>query len=258
MVVSKSFASRRLRPNQPRVRSTTQRRGSTSKPLAWSDRLTISSVHWPSPARAVSRFLAGVSAVRKDVTQPGEEIADRCQHSRRPVAILDVGCVHLGADQMPTGVSDDMALAALDLFARVVTARTPAFGGLDRLAIDHSGRGAGFATLAFAGNLQQKEIDLLPQTLFLPRVKVVLHGRPLRKIARQQTPRTRRSQNIQQSLHNLPQLYFSGSAQYFLGRHMGLNQGPFRIRHIACVTKLFASILTASGFGPHVVSPRAC
>src|SRR5215472_18392476 len=117
---------------------------------------------------------------------------------------------------MPTGVSDDMALAALDLFARVVTARTPAFGGLDRLAIDHSGRGAGFATFAFAGNLQEKEIDLLPQPLFLPRVKIVLHRRPLWKIARQQTPRTRRSQNIQESLDNLAQLDFSRSPQYFL------------------------------------------
>jgi hypothetical protein len=189
------------------------------------------------------------------VTQPGEEIADRRQNPRRPVAILDVGGVHLGANQMPTGVRDDMALAALDLFARVVTSRTSAFGGLDRLAIDHSGRGAGFATFAFAGHLQEKEIDLLPQTLFLPRVKVVLYRRPLRKIARQQTPRTRRSQNIQESLHNPPQLYFSGSSQHFLGRHVGLNQSPFRIRHITCVTKIFAPILTASGFSPHVVAP---
>jgi hypothetical protein len=57
---------------------------------------------------------------------------------RRLVAILDVGGVHLGTDQMPTGVSDDMALAALDLFARVVASRTPAFGCLDRLAITTS------------------------------------------------------------------------------------------------------------------------
>ena len=89
----------------------------------------------------------------------------------------------------------------------------------------------------------------------LPRVKVVLHRRPLRKIARQQTPRTRRSQNIQQSLHNPPQLYFSRSPQHFLDRHVGRNQGPFRIRHITCVTQIFAPILTASGFSPHVVAP---
>src|SRR5215471_15887530 len=110
-----------------------------------------------------------------------------------------------------------MALAAPDFFARVVTARTAAFGRLDRLAIDYPGRRACLPTLAFTGHLQEKEIDTLPQTIFLPRVKVVLHGRPFRKIARQQTPWTRRSQNIQQRLHNLPQLYFAGSPQHSLG-----------------------------------------
>jgi len=52
MVRSKSLASLRLRPSQAKVRSTTQRRGSSSKPLAWSDRLTISSVHVPIFASA--------------------------------------------------------------------------------------------------------------------------------------------------------------------------------------------------------------
>jgi len=150
-----------------------------------------------------------------------------------------------------------MAFAALDLFARVVTARTAAFRGLDRLAIDDPGRGAGFAILAFAGHLQEKEIDPLPQAIFLPRVEVVLHRSPLGEIARQQTPRTRRSQNVQQSLDNLPQLYLSRSPQLLLRRHVGLDQRPFRIGQITCVTKIFAPILTASGFSPHVVSPRA-
>jgi len=39
---SQSLASRRHRPSQPMVRSTIQRMGSTTKPLAWSERLTIS------------------------------------------------------------------------------------------------------------------------------------------------------------------------------------------------------------------------
>ena len=39
---SKSLARRRLRPNQEKVRSTTQRRGRTTKPFMSSLRLTIS------------------------------------------------------------------------------------------------------------------------------------------------------------------------------------------------------------------------
>ena len=51
---SKSFARRRLRPSQPKVRSITQRPitqrlGTTSKPSACGGRLTISSLS-PAPA----------------------------------------------------------------------------------------------------------------------------------------------------------------------------------------------------------------
>ena len=47
IVASKSFARRRFRLSQAMVRSTTQRRGSGSKPTAASDRLTMSRVHCP-------------------------------------------------------------------------------------------------------------------------------------------------------------------------------------------------------------------
>lgn len=56
MDFSQSFASRRHRPNQPKVRSTTQRRGRTSKPFAVSERLMISRFHWPHPRSAFRNF----------------------------------------------------------------------------------------------------------------------------------------------------------------------------------------------------------
>ena len=55
-VVSKSLARRRLRLSQAKVRSTTQRRGSTTNPAA-SERLTISIVHRPILSRAVSSLV---------------------------------------------------------------------------------------------------------------------------------------------------------------------------------------------------------
>lgn len=48
MVRSKSLANRRHLSSQANVRSTTHRRGKTSKPLALSDRLMISSVNVPT------------------------------------------------------------------------------------------------------------------------------------------------------------------------------------------------------------------
>ena len=49
MVRSQSLASRRQRPSHAKVRSTTQRRGNSTKPLAVSERLMISSVQSPCP-----------------------------------------------------------------------------------------------------------------------------------------------------------------------------------------------------------------
>jgi len=50
--LSQAFARRRQRPSQAKVRSTTHLRGSTTKPLATSERLTISMVHSPWPTSA--------------------------------------------------------------------------------------------------------------------------------------------------------------------------------------------------------------
>src|SRR5215210_2627428 len=55
-VVSQSLASLRQRPSHAKVRSTTQRRGSTSKPEAMSERLTISRVQHPIFASAPFSF----------------------------------------------------------------------------------------------------------------------------------------------------------------------------------------------------------
>src|SRR6266511_3548114 len=53
---SKSLASRRLRPNQAKVRSTTQRRRSgLNVPKLW-ERVTIEIVHLPKSASAASSF----------------------------------------------------------------------------------------------------------------------------------------------------------------------------------------------------------
>lgn len=52
IMASQSLARRRQRPSQAKVRSTTHRRGSTSKPLAVSDRFMSSMVHLPISTRA--------------------------------------------------------------------------------------------------------------------------------------------------------------------------------------------------------------
>ena len=176
MVASKSLARRRLRPSQAKVRSTTQRRGRTLKPVTSSLRLTISSVHWPifsTPGQdlearhvvaslddlqrpladlfqRLAEFRSGVVAIGEDVAQPGEGPSDRGEQRRRTVAVLDMGGVNHASDEPPAGVGEDMALAPLNQLAGVEPARAAAFRGFHRLAVDHTGGRAGLSALGLA------------------------------------------------------------------------------------------------------------
>src|SRR5215469_16941218 len=77
-----------------------------------------------------------------------------------------------------------------DLLGRIVTARPAAFGRLDRLTVDHSGRWARIAARRFASLQQQVKIDGLKQAVVTPVVEIALHGGERRKVLRQHSPLT--------------------------------------------------------------------
>ena len=70
------------------------------------------------------------------MTQPWESIDDPGEHQWGAVAILDVGGVDHGVDQIALGVGEDVSFAPLDLFACIVTTRPSGFRGFDALAVD--------------------------------------------------------------------------------------------------------------------------
>src|SRR5207245_7508618 len=88
---SKSLARRRFRPNQEKVRSTTQRRGRTTKPFMSSLRLTISMRSSGTFAAAAST--CQVAAIVPDQFEPGEAPSYLVEHQPGAVAILDRGRV---------------------------------------------------------------------------------------------------------------------------------------------------------------------
>ena len=127
MDFSQYLANLRHRPNQAKVRSTTQRRGKTSKPSALSERLMISIVQSPRCFKVPRRFRPAIGAVGEDVMQPGAGLADGLGHRRRPVAVLDLGAMDDQAKQQADGIDEDVALAALDAFARIQARYSDAF-----------------------------------------------------------------------------------------------------------------------------------
>jgi hypothetical protein len=75
--------------------------------------------------RGQRRFelLAGIGGVGEHVTQPRKGMADSFEHGRSAVAVLDISRVHHRADEKPSCVRQQMALAAFDLLAGIVAAR---------------------------------------------------------------------------------------------------------------------------------------
>src|SRR4249920_989960 len=92
------------------------------------------------------------------------------------------------ADQQSAGVGEDVSLAAVDLLAGVEAARTTRLAGLDRLAIDHPGRGARLAPGHLARLHQQVVVDQFPPSIVPPLVEIALYGRKRRKVLGEHPP----------------------------------------------------------------------
>ena len=122
-------------------------------PTAWKDHETPVGIGpfddlegpFADPAQRLPEFVASIAAIGKHMAQPREAVDDLGQHQRCAVAVLDVGGVDHGVDQVALSVGDDVALAALDLLARIIATRTPGFGGFNALAVDDPGTGRGIA-----------------------------------------------------------------------------------------------------------------
>ena len=69
-------------------------------------------------AQGIPELFARIATIGKDMAQPREATDDLGQHQRRAIAILDIGSMDHGMDQIAIGVGQDVALASLDLLPR--------------------------------------------------------------------------------------------------------------------------------------------
>ena len=67
----------------------------------------------------------GVAAVGEDRLDQGEGAAREAQDALGAVAVLDVGGMDLDGQQAAVGVGQDVALASVDAFSRVVAFESP-------------------------------------------------------------------------------------------------------------------------------------
>jgi hypothetical protein len=67
----------------------------------------------------------GIAERGEDSLDEGERPAGSFQHALGAVAILDIGGVNLDREQSAVGVSQDVTLAPVDLFAGVIAFEPP-------------------------------------------------------------------------------------------------------------------------------------
>ena len=202
-------------------------------------------------AQGVAQLVAGIATIGEQVSQPREAMDDLGEQKRRAVTILDIGGVDDGMDQIALGVGQDMALAAFDLLAGIIAARTTALGGLDALAVDDAGAGRGFAAMDLAHGHQQRMIQRLPQPVVAPQVKPAPDGRYRREAWWQHPPRQAATQQVKDRLDNPPHRPFAGSPDGRWRRQKRCQQRPFNVGQITWQSQTRASMMRPSGISPH-------
>ena len=109
------------------VRSTIQRLGNRTNPLAWSDRLTISvSRSGRIFDERIRKNRPLVGAVGIQLLEEWKQTFHRLQKCDATIAVLNAGATHDGTEQQTQRIYKDMALLALDLLARVIAMRIDA------------------------------------------------------------------------------------------------------------------------------------
>src|SRR5882672_4340186 len=111
--------------------------------------------------------------------------------------------MRLEHEATPVGVDERMALAPVDLLARIVTARAAGFGGLDALAVDDRGRGAGVAPDPLAICHHECVVYPFEAPGVAPDGEPAVNRAPWRQVAWHQPPRAACPHDIEYAVDDL-------------------------------------------------------
>jgi hypothetical protein len=149
------------------------------------------------------------------------------------------------------GVNQRVALASIDLLASIIATRSTSLGGLDALAVDDRGRGAGVAPDPFAICHHERVVYPFKAPVVAPDGEPAVDRAPRRQVVWQQPPRAARPHNIEDAVNDLPHRPLTRPA-----RGEGLGQvrrdhAPLCVGQIGLVSGDGAAMLLSSGRRPH-------
>jgi hypothetical protein len=145
-------------------------------------------------------LFAGIPTVGEDPLDKWEGAARSLQKRPAAVAILDTGWMGLDNEATAIGVDQRVALAPVVRLARIVTARTAGFGGLDALAVNDRGRPAGVAPPPVRDLPSRARGSSVQSARRRTRRQTSGKSFPWRQVVRQQAPRAARPHDIEDAV----------------------------------------------------------
>ena len=113
------------------------------------------------------------------------------------VLILPIRSMHHDGPDQPKRIDGQVALAAGDLFACVVTAFLAALGRANRLAVDDGRRGRRFFSNGLTNLHPQRVVNAFPGSVVSPVPEDIVNGLPVGKVVRHLSPLTAGASNVQ-------------------------------------------------------------
>ena len=166
-------------------------------------------------------------------------------------AIMDVGWLHAVLQQIALRINEKMALAALDLFAAIIAARSAHLSGLDRLAVDDRRCRLRIAADRAAVALAQDLGHVLPGAVLAPLGIVVEDGTARWILVRQQPPLSSCPERIEDRINDAPQRVGLPPPGRMAARDQRREQRPFGIIEIAGVETGIHGRAPGSSNSPH-------
>tara|TARA_R110002167_G_scaffold253980_1_gene460254 strand:+ start:4056 stop:4733 length:678 start_codon:yes stop_codon:yes gene_type:complete len=184
------------------------------------------------------------------MAQPGESPPHGLEDIDGAIAVLNIGGVHEDEDEKPAGIGQDVALPALDLLARVIATRAAAFGGFDRLTVDHTGTRGSLATLDLAQVHDQHRVHCVEQARVAPGVKIALDRRDRREAFGQKPPGATARRNVEQGVQDFAHVRCPTPTAPLGRRDERRCQRPLPIRHIAGIAQSLSAMLPSGNISP--------
>src|SRR4051812_14385217 len=245
---SYSLLSRRARPSQARVRSTTQRRGKSTNPFASAGRCTISrSMSYVCRAHSTNVPPYVWSA------QPFARLGHRARvrpNTQRAPAASDMAAVSTAmASRLPTLSTTTCRLRPATFLAGIIAALPSRLGALHTLAVDDKRGRLGLPPHLLADLLDQGGVDRFPGAFPTPFVEVVAYALPFREFMGQQPPLAAGAREVAQRVDDFPQIQPRRTPWTARALPIGVDALPLRISEVRGIR--------ASG-GRHWHGTRSC